>query len=160
MFQYTNYDGWDGLYNHAVALHAPSLKNSNLLCCPEMDKIVRSAYNPNDISHIADNFLKHNSYSGLGCPIYKDGSGGWNLALTERGWALDHNGRISYAKNTVPKSQQKCCPKDFVGTWLAFDGNTDTEEITFRCSNKKPVVDEKLCTSMIYIIEYLDQGME
>jgi len=95
-----------------------------------------------------------------GCPIYQSSPDTWHLTLTERGWALDKNGVISHAKNTVPLSQQKCCPKDYVGNWLVFDGASDTEEITFRCSNDKPVVDEKLCSSTVYVVESLDKGTE
>ena len=98
IFTYTNFDGWDGLYDETVQKSQPAYA-SDLLCCAKFDKVVRSTGYPHDKTHISPNYLQKDSINHRGCPLFESADYRTALTLTERGWTLTQNGIPQYATN-------------------------------------------------------------
>ena len=97
IFTYTNFDGWDGLYEETVENSRPTY-DSNLLCCSKFDKVIRSTGYPHDKTRIFTNYLEKDSINSKGCPLFASSDYSY-LTLTERGWTLTQNGIQQYATN-------------------------------------------------------------
>ena len=68
MFQYNNYNGWEGLYGDATEksslISGTRQLPENLLCCPELDQVTRLSNRPDTILDIRygqkTNYLRQN----------------------------------------------------------------------------------------------------